>query len=148
MFWRRILLLIGIWNDNDCSDCCHHNVYPWKKLLHHQSSRRINNSPSYLQYLCKFLQFIFFGYLATKSIYIYYSHQYAVKKKMCSKEKPDHWLDHAREKYPDNLLEDTKSLLKLLVLFIPFFPIESALADQAVSFLRYIVSLYALQQMF
>ena len=69
LFWRRILLLIGIWNDNDCSDCCHHRLCPWKKLLHYQSSRRVNNSPSYLQYFCKFLQFILFGYLAIKSIF-------------------------------------------------------------------------------
>ena len=67
--------------------------------------------------------------------YIYYTQQYALKKKICSKEKPDHWLDHASEKYPSNLLEDTKSLLKLLVLFIPFFPMEKALIDQAVSLL-------------
>ena len=71
--------------------------------------------------------------------YIYYTQQYALKKKICSKEKPDHWLDHASEKYPSNLLEDTKSLLKLLVLFIPFFPLQRALHDQAVSLLLYIV---------
>ena len=56
-------------------------------------------------------------------------------KKIQSKEKLDHWLDHAKHKYPSDLLEDTKSLLKLLVLFIPFFPMGKALIDQAVSLL-------------
>ena len=64
---------------------------------------------------------------------IYYTQQYALKKKICSKEKPAHWLDHASEKYPSKLLEDTKSLLKLLILFIPFHPMYWALRDQAVS---------------
>ena len=54
-------------------------------------------------------------------------------KKIQSKEKLDHWLDHAKDKYPSDLLEDTKSLLKLLVLFIPFHPMYWALRDQAVS---------------
>ena len=55
--------------------------------------------------------------------------------KMYSKDKPNHWLDHAQEKYNSNLLEDTKRLLKLLVVFIPFFPLQRALHDQAVSLL-------------
>ena len=54
-------------------------------------------------------------------------------KKIQSKEKLDHWLDHAKDKYPSDLLEDTKSLLKLLVLFIPFHPMYWALRDQVVS---------------
>ena len=73
--------------------------------------------------------------LSNNKKYISYTLQYALKKKICSKEKPDHWLDHASEKYPSNQLEDTKRLLKLLVLFIPFFPMGKALIDQAVSLL-------------
>mgnify|MGYP001313269421 CR=1 FL=1 len=60
---------------------------------------------------------------------------------MYSKEKPDHWLDHAQEKYNSNLLEDTKRLQKLLVVFIPFFPLQRALHDQAVSLPVYLYAL-------
>ena len=44
---------------------------------------------------------------------------------------PEHWLDHEKERYPSQLVEDTKRLLKILVLFIPF-PIYSALYMQQV----------------
>ena len=40
-------------------------------------------------------------------------------------------MDYAKEKYSSELVEDTKSLLKLLVLYIPF-PMYYALYDQQV----------------
>ncbi|XP_050360576.1 peptide transporter family 1 isoform X2 [Nymphalis io] len=46
-----------------------------------------------------------------------------------SKEKREHWLDHADDKYDSNLIEDVKSLLRVLVLFIPL-PVFWALFDQ------------------
>ena len=58
--------------------------------------------------------------------------QYAFKKKMFSKQKVEHWLDHSKEKYSPQLVEDTKCLLRLLVLFIPF-PIFNSLLWQQVS---------------
>lgn len=48
-----------------------------------------------------------------------------------SKEKRKHWLDHADDKYDKNLIEDVKSLLRVLVLFIPL-PVFWALFDQQV----------------
>ncbi|CAB3225260.1 unnamed protein product [Arctia plantaginis] len=46
-----------------------------------------------------------------------------------SKQKREHWLDHADDKYDANLIEDIKSLLRVLVLFIPL-PVFWALFDQ------------------
>ncbi|CAH2035220.1 unnamed protein product, partial [Iphiclides podalirius] len=53
----------------------------------------------------------------------------AVVKSCKSKEKREHWLDHADDKYDANLIEDIKSLLRVLVLFIPL-PVFWALFDQ------------------
>ncbi|KAI8430769.1 hypothetical protein MSG28_000931 [Choristoneura fumiferana] len=54
---------------------------------------------------------------------------HAVVKSVKSKEKRGHWLDHAEEKYGASLVEDVKSLLRVLVLFIPL-PVFWALFDQ------------------
>ncbi|CAF4745088.1 unnamed protein product [Pieris macdunnoughi] len=54
---------------------------------------------------------------------------YAVVKSVKSKVKRHHWLDHADDKFDSNLIEDVKSLLRVLVLFIPL-PIFWALFDQ------------------
>ena len=48
-----------------------------------------------------------------------------------SEEKPEHWLDHAKGKYSNQLVEDTKILIKVLVLYLPL-PIYWALFDQQV----------------
>ncbi|CAH1647751.1 unnamed protein product [Spodoptera littoralis] len=54
---------------------------------------------------------------------------HAVVKSCKSKEKREHWLDHADDKYDSNLIEDVKALLRVLVLFIPL-PVFWALFDQ------------------
>ncbi|XP_026332707.1 peptide transporter family 1 isoform X2 [Hyposmocoma kahamanoa] len=54
---------------------------------------------------------------------------HATVKSCKSKEKREHWLDHADDKYDRNLIEDIKCLLRVLVLFIPL-PIFWALFDQ------------------
>ncbi|CAH2103133.1 unnamed protein product [Euphydryas editha] len=54
---------------------------------------------------------------------------HAVLRSFKSKEKREHWLDHADDKYDTNLIEDVKSLLRVLVLFIPL-PVFWALFDQ------------------
>ncbi|XP_075990601.1 peptide transporter family 1-like isoform X2 [Anticarsia gemmatalis] len=54
---------------------------------------------------------------------------HAAVKSFKSKEKREHWLDHADDKYDSNLIEDVKSLLRVLVLFIPL-PVFWALFDQ------------------
>ncbi|XP_063890138.1 peptide transporter family 1 isoform X2 [Helicoverpa armigera] len=54
---------------------------------------------------------------------------HAVVKSCKSKEKREHWLDHADDKYDNNLIEDVKALLRVLVLFIPL-PVFWALFDQ------------------
>ncbi|XP_023946831.2 peptide transporter family 1 [Bicyclus anynana] len=46
-----------------------------------------------------------------------------------SKQKREHWLDHADDKYDKSLIEDIKSLLRVLVLFLPL-PVFWALFDQ------------------
>ena len=56
----------------------------------------------------------------------------ATKKRFSSTEKPEHWLDHAKDKYTPQLIEDTKILLKVLVLYLPL-PVYWALFDQQVS---------------
>ena len=58
--------------------------------------------------------------------------QFAAKKKLLSSENPGHWLDHARKKYSYQQVEDTKNLLKILVLFSTF-PIYWALESQQVN---------------
>ncbi|KAJ8924659.1 hypothetical protein NQ315_000810 [Exocentrus adspersus] len=54
---------------------------------------------------------------------------HAVSKKIKSKEKKDHWLDHAIPKYGEKMVKDIKATLKVLVLYIPL-PIFWALYDQ------------------
>ncbi|KAJ3662813.1 hypothetical protein Zmor_007139 [Zophobas morio] len=54
---------------------------------------------------------------------------YAARKNRKSKEKRDHWMDHAEEKYGRTLVEDIKITLKVLVVFIPL-PIFWSLYDQ------------------
>ncbi|CAH0578083.1 unnamed protein product [Chrysodeixis includens] len=55
---------------------------------------------------------------------------YAVAKAFkSSKDKRDHWLDRADDKYDKNLIDDVKALLRVLVLFIPL-PLFWALFDQ------------------
>jgi len=45
--------------------------------------------------------------------------QYALSKKWKSNEKRTHWLDHADEKYKTNDIADIKTVLKVMVLYIP-----------------------------
>ncbi|XP_014600773.1 PREDICTED: peptide transporter family 1 [Polistes canadensis] len=54
---------------------------------------------------------------------------YAIKKKIQSKKKMDHWLDHAADKYGQQLVDDIKDSLKVLKMFLPL-PIFWALFDQ------------------
>lgn len=54
---------------------------------------------------------------------------HAIVKSAKSKEKREHWLDHADDKYDQSLIDDVKSLLRVLVLFIPL-PVFWALFDQ------------------
>ena len=58
--------------------------------------------------------------------------QFAARKKLLSSENPEHWLDHAKKKYSYQQVEDTKNLLKILVLFSTF-PIYWALESQQVN---------------
>ncbi|XP_063698239.1 peptide transporter family 1-like [Culicoides brevitarsis] len=53
----------------------------------------------------------------------------AIKAKWNSKEKKDHWLDHSEAKYGKRLIDETKILLNVLVLFVPL-PFFWALFDQ------------------
>ena len=57
--------------------------------------------------------------------------QNGAKRKLCLEKQPGHWLDQEKERYPTQLVDDTKRLLKILVLFIPF-PIYFALYMQQV----------------
>ncbi|XP_048005679.1 peptide transporter family 1 isoform X1 [Leguminivora glycinivorella] len=54
---------------------------------------------------------------------------HGIVKSAKSKEKREHWLDHAQEKFGPALVEDVKGLLRVLVLFTPV-PIFWALFDQ------------------
>ncbi|KAJ2954424.1 hypothetical protein O0L34_g2692 [Tuta absoluta] len=54
---------------------------------------------------------------------------HAIVRSFKSKEKREHWLDHADDKYDTNLIEDVKALLRVLLLFIPL-PVFWALFDQ------------------
>ncbi|CAL8070267.1 unnamed protein product [Orchesella dallaii] len=54
---------------------------------------------------------------------------YAIKQKSKSKDRREHWLDHASGKYDSELIESIKRLLKILVLYIPL-PVFWALFDQ------------------
>ena len=70
--------------------------------------------------------------------------QYATKKRIQTRkstEKPEHWLDHAKAKYSNQLIEDTKILLKVLVLYLPL-PIYWALFDQQVRSEMFDISIY------
>lgn len=54
---------------------------------------------------------------------------HAISNKISKKRKCDHWLDHADDTYEKKLIEDIKSALRVLKLFIPL-PIFWALYDQ------------------
>lgn len=54
---------------------------------------------------------------------------HALRSKSKSKEKKEHWLDYASDKYEPKLINDVKILLKILVLYIPL-PFFWALFDQ------------------
>lgn len=53
----------------------------------------------------------------------------AIATKWRSKEKRDHWLDYADQKYDKGLIEDVKVLIRVLVLYLPL-PVFWALFDQ------------------
>ena len=55
----------------------------------------------------------------------------ATYKRFTSSEKKEHWMDHASDKYERSLIEDVKTLLRVLVIFIPI-PAFWALFDQTV----------------
>merc|ERR1712223_1896399 len=54
---------------------------------------------------------------------------HATYKRFTSSDKKEHWMDHAKEKYENSLVEDVKTLLRVLVIFIPI-PVFWALFDQ------------------
>ncbi|XP_069172199.1 solute carrier family 15 member 2 isoform X2 [Procambarus clarkii] len=54
---------------------------------------------------------------------------HAISRKFKSKEKKNHWLDHASDKFDKELINDVKVLLKILLLYIPL-PFFWALFDQ------------------
>ncbi|XP_064465951.1 peptide transporter family 1-like isoform X2 [Ornithodoros turicata] len=54
---------------------------------------------------------------------------HALKKKLTSKEKKDHWLDHAEPHYGKDFITDIKDVLHVLVLYVPL-PVFWALFDQ------------------
>lgn len=51
---------------------------------------------------------------------------------MRSNENRDHWMDHAREKYGRDFVEDVKDFLKVIFMYLPL-PVFWALFDQQVS---------------
>ena len=67
--------------------------------------------------------------LSTSLIFPTFLIGFALKKKISSSEKPDHWLDLAKTKYTPQLVEDVKIALRVLVIFIPL-PVFWALFDQ------------------
>ena len=60
---------------------------------------------------------------------------HATYKRFTSSDKKEHWMDHAKEKYEKSLVEDVKTLLRVLVIFIPI-PVFWALFDQQVRYDR------------
>ena len=54
---------------------------------------------------------------------------HATVKKFTSSEKKEHWMDYAEDKYDKTLIADVKTLLRVLVIFIPI-PAFWALFDQ------------------
>ena len=60
---------------------------------------------------------------------------HATVKRFTSSEKKEHWMDHAEDKYDKTLIADVKTLLRVLVIFIPI-PAFWALFDQTVIYAR------------
>ena len=59
--------------------------------------------------------------------------QYAIGRKIKSKrEKRDHWLDYASDKFDEQLIKDIKQVLRVLILYLPV-PVFWALYDQQVN---------------
>ena len=58
---------------------------------------------------------------------------HATYKRFTSSDKKEHWMDHAKDKYEKSLVEDVKTLLRVLVIFIPI-PVFWALFDQQVRY--------------
>ncbi|XP_039286060.1 peptide transporter family 2 isoform X2 [Nilaparvata lugens] len=44
---------------------------------------------------------------------------FALKQKICSSEKKDHWLDHAKGRFSNRLVEDCKVVMSIILLFSP-----------------------------
>lgn len=60
--------------------------------------------------------------------------QHAIKMRFRNKkEKKEHWLDHAEDKFSSKLINDTKLALNILVMFIPLL-LFWALFDQQVHY--------------
>ena len=58
--------------------------------------------------------------------------QYALKRRITSSgSEREHWLDYAKEKYDNGVVEDVKCLLKVLWMYLPL-PMFWALFDQLV----------------
>ena len=55
---------------------------------------------------------------------------HAAKEKVVAKKDAEHWMDLSKEKYGSETVEDVKSLLKVLVMYIPI-PVFWALYDQS-----------------
>lgn len=62
---------------------------------------------------------------------IFFEFQYSIKKKIATskKNKREHWLDYADDKYSPKVIEDMKATMRVLKLFLPL-PIFWALFDQ------------------
>ena len=57
--------------------------------------------------------------------------QFALKQKFLSGEKKDHWLDHAKNKYDSEFIQDIKDVMRVLLLYLPV-PMVWALYHQQV----------------
>ena len=57
--------------------------------------------------------------------------QYALKRRITSGSEREHWLDYAKEKYDNGIVEDVKCLLRVLWMYLPL-PMFWALFDQLV----------------
>ena len=103
------------------------SVIQWSSTRWRNGHGSLSSSPSWR---CSFYSFRFALFSYFSSCCLFYL-QYALKRRITSGSGREHWMDYAKEKYDNGVVEDVKCLLKVLWMYLPL-PMFWALFDQLV----------------
>ena len=129
LFWWWYLLFISLWCSSHPHGCGNCHPGDWQKHVCAQTTSGICFDSSCWKHNSKIIELLMIISFKTNQ-YVSSIWQTAIKRR--NKPEPvNHWLDRAKGAYSDQLIEDTKIFLKVLVLYLPL-PIYWALFDQQV----------------